>query len=583
MSIRLPRARLYLAALLCVLTANVFAEDSRTLAASRTAAPASEKKVALVIGNAAYRENPLRNPVNDARAMSAKLKKLGFEVITHENVTALKYGAVLREFRSKLSPGAVALFFYAGHGLQVNGKNYLPAVDAQIQGEEDVPMQSLDLNQVLLTLEDSKTRMNLVFLDACRNNPYARSFRSAAGGLARVEAPSGTLISYATRPGSVADDGGGTNGLYTTELLKHMETPGQPVEQVLKRVVGGVSDASRGAQEPWMEGSIRGDFYFVPGVPSLSALTPTSEIRNDELQTHTDAARTKYLDALASFTVAEAAFQRFTEYKLKAPIRASLTEKRKLMQAALDAYSATRKLDVVEFSSATQYRTAEIYRILAAHLMTSERPSGLDDVALEQYANLLQEQALPFEDKAVEVHTENTALAKQGIYDDWVKKSFKALAALRPTQFAKKEKSAEPANFNATAQHSELSGPLENQVLMHISQENWDSAMESVTAALKVSPRSPFFWNIRGIVLREQGKFSEARAAYEQALMIDPQYTKAHFNLGVLADLYLQDTSLAISHYAQYQALQNNPDATVSTWIADLRNRLGIGKPADAG
>ncbi|MFP5441385.1 MAG: caspase domain-containing protein [Gammaproteobacteria bacterium] len=270
MSIRLPLPRLYLAALLCALTANVFAEDSRTLAASRTAAPASERKVALVIGNAAYRENPLRNPVNDARAMSAKLKKLGFEVITHENVTALKYGAVLREFRSKLSPGAVALFFYAGHGLQVNGKNYLPAVDAQIQGEEDVPMQSLDLNQVLLTLEDSKTRMNLVFLDACRNNPYARSFRSAAGGLARVEAPSGTLISYATRPGSVAADGTGANGLYTTQLLKHMDARGQPVEQVLKRVVGGVSDASRGAQEPWMEGSIRGDFYFVPGAATAT-------------------------------------------------------------------------------------------------------------------------------------------------------------------------------------------------------------------------------------------------------------------------------------------------------------------------
>jgi formylglycine-generating enzyme required for sulfatase activity len=152
--------------------------------------------------------------------------------------------------------------FYAGHGLQIKGENYLPAVDADISGEEDVPTQSLAMRQIMDVLEEAKTRLNLVFLDACRNNPYARSFRSASDGLNRVNAPSGTLISFATRPGSVAADGTGRNGLYTGALLEQMNNQNQPIEQVLKKVVSQVKTASNSQQEPWMEGSIEGEFCF---------------------------------------------------------------------------------------------------------------------------------------------------------------------------------------------------------------------------------------------------------------------------------------------------------------------------------
>ncbi|MET0311943.1 MAG: caspase family protein [Burkholderiaceae bacterium] len=227
------------------------------------ASPPPEKRVALVIGNSAYKTSPLRNPTNDARDMAAKLRSMGFEVVERSNLRTRQIGQTLREFRSKLTPSTVALVFYAGHGLQIRGENYLPAVDAEIDSEEDVPNQSLSMRQVMEVLDDSKTRLNLVFLDACRNNPYQRGFRSAAGeGLARVSAPSGTLISYATRPGSVAADGNGKNGLYTGHLLKQMEAANQPVEQVLKRVVSAVKTESQGRQEPWMEGSIEGDFCF---------------------------------------------------------------------------------------------------------------------------------------------------------------------------------------------------------------------------------------------------------------------------------------------------------------------------------
>ncbi|MFZ5723238.1 MAG: tetratricopeptide repeat protein [Pseudomonadota bacterium] len=133
-----------------------------------------------------------------------------------------------------------------------------------------------------------------------------------------------------------------------------------------------------------------------------------------------------------------------------------------------------------------------------------------------------------------------------------------------------------------SAQHTVLSGPLVNQALIYIRQEKWADALDTAEQALKVNPRNPFAWNVKGIVLRQQGKFREARAAYEQALAIDPQYAKAHFNLGVLADLYLQDLPLALSHYEKYQALQKKPDQAVGNWIVDIRNRLGAMQPAAA-
>jgi formylglycine-generating enzyme required for sulfatase activity len=277
--------------LILLLAAALPAQAQRNLAVDKPAA--AEKRVALVIGNAAYGASPLKNPVNDARAIAAKLQKLGFDVVKRENLTTKQIGATLREFRSRLSPGSEALFFYAGHGVQVKGVNYLPAVDADITSEEDVPNQSINVSQLLEIMDDTRTRLNLIFLDACRNNPFTRRFRSTGGGLAKIEAPSGTKISFATRPGSVAADGEGRNGLYTEHLLRVMDERGLPIEQALKRVYSGVKQASKGAQEPWEEGTIEGEFYFQPAAPGqttqLAQLTAqpvgarTTEQIEDEL------------------------------------------------------------------------------------------------------------------------------------------------------------------------------------------------------------------------------------------------------------------------------------------------------------
>jgi peptidyl-prolyl cis-trans isomerase C len=229
----------------------------------------NEHRVALVIGNAAYTQGPLANPVNDARAMAKLLRSLGFDVVLRENLKVRDIGSVYREFRSKVTPGGVALVFYAGHGVQFKGQNYFPAIDADLHSEDDVPLQSLNLGNLLDNMEEAKAGVGLVFLDACRDNPFMRRFRSATRGLAKAEAASGTLIHYATKPGSVASDGDGKNGTYTEALLAMMSQPGVPVEQMLKRVANRVVDKTKGKQEPWVEGNLRGDFYFVFQGPTM--------------------------------------------------------------------------------------------------------------------------------------------------------------------------------------------------------------------------------------------------------------------------------------------------------------------------
>ena len=243
--------------MLCIGLAQ--AQETPVRASNATSA---EHRVALVIGNAAYGQGSLANPVNEARAMASRLRTLGFDVILRENLKTRDIGGVYREFRSKIAPGNVALVFYAGHGIQFKGQNYFPAVDSVINSEEDVPLQSLNLSSLLDNMEEAKAGVSLVFLDACRNNPYSRSFRSPSNGLAKVEAASGTLIHYATKPGSVAADGDGKNGTYTEALLAQMSEPGVPVELMLKRVSNRVVAKTKGKQEPWVEGSLRGDFYF---------------------------------------------------------------------------------------------------------------------------------------------------------------------------------------------------------------------------------------------------------------------------------------------------------------------------------
>jgi TPR repeat protein len=249
-----------------------------------------EKKFALVIGNGHYKSSPLKNPVNDARAMAATLQSFGFEVVLQENASYKDMRRAIIEFGNRLRDGGVGVFYYAGHGLQVSGHNYMVPVDAVIQGDSEVAVEAVDVDYVLSRMETARNRLNIVILDACRDDPYSRSFRSEVHGLASIDAPEGTLIAYATAPGKVAKDadGDGPNGLYTSELLKAMRVPGLKIEDIFKQVRKFVSQKTKGQQVPWEASSLTGDFSFaVPPSASSAAsrverpMTPRPETREE--------------------------------------------------------------------------------------------------------------------------------------------------------------------------------------------------------------------------------------------------------------------------------------------------------------
>ena len=242
------------------------------------------KRVALVIGNGDYGSiGMLPNPPNDAVLMAKTLRGLGFEVIEKIDADQKSMKRAVRDFGKLLSSGrgeeTVGLFYYAGHGVQVKGANYIIPVDAQIESEGDVDIEAIDANAVLSMMEHSGASLNFVILDACRNNPFVRSFRSGTRGLAEMDAPTGSFIAYATSPGDVAADGEGRNSPYTKALTKAMLEPGVEVELMFKKVRNSVRVATNKEQTPWESSSlIGGNFYFNPakGEKNLATLTPTT-------------------------------------------------------------------------------------------------------------------------------------------------------------------------------------------------------------------------------------------------------------------------------------------------------------------
>lgn len=248
------------------------------------ASPAiAAKRVALVIGNSSYKHvAELKNPRADANDIAAVLRRLGFEVIEGVDLDKRAMSNTIRKFSSALNEADVALFYYAGHGLQVKGQNYLAPIDAKLSVEADLDFDMVPLNLVLRQMERAK-RTNLIFLDACRDNPLlvslARSMgasRSAAltRGLARVDTGVGTLISYSTQPGNVALDGEGRNSPFTTAVLKHIETPGLDVSEMMISVRKDVLKSSNGRQVPWENSSLTGQFFFKEAEKTVTA-TPS--------------------------------------------------------------------------------------------------------------------------------------------------------------------------------------------------------------------------------------------------------------------------------------------------------------------
>ena len=234
--------------------------------------PAEAKRVALVIGNSKYQHTTvLPNPVNDAKLMETALRDAGFEVTLVLDADKDTMGRALLEFGRTLRKGVDAsMFYYAGHGVQVGGENYLVPTNATLESEDEVDLQTLPVNSFLRTMESAKSPVNIVVLDACRNNPFSRAFRGTSGGLAPVNAPRGSYIAYATAPGAVAADGEGGNSPYTIALASILSTPGLKLEDVFKKTREKVLASTNEKQVPWETSSITGDFYFKNGAaPSV--------------------------------------------------------------------------------------------------------------------------------------------------------------------------------------------------------------------------------------------------------------------------------------------------------------------------
>ena len=260
-----------------------------------SAAASAETRVALVIGNSAYvNTTPLANPLNDARDMATALKTAGFDVVAAFDADKRGVDQALRQFTDKLAKADVALFFYAGHGLQVGAQNYLVPVDARLERERDLEFEAIKLEFILRQLEiDREGKTTIVILDACRDNPLSRNLARSMGtrsaaigrGLAAAATGLGTFIAYSTQPGNVALDGEGRNSPFTSALVKHMSATGRNLPATMIEVRKEVVAATNGRQVPWDHSALTGDFYFVPGsgAPTANSAAPDAARVNAEV------------------------------------------------------------------------------------------------------------------------------------------------------------------------------------------------------------------------------------------------------------------------------------------------------------
>lgn len=327
----------------------------------------AESRLALVIGQSAYRSVPaLPNPANDARAVTQLLTESGFEVSTASDLSQIQMREKVSEFAGKVAAkGAdtIALVFYAGHGLQIDGENFLVPVDIDVKREADIPIQAVRLNDILNTLTSVPSKMRILILDACRNNPFPDINKTAGGGLAIVDAKvgsPGTFLSFSTSPGAVAEDGTGSNSPYTTALLAAGKEQGIPIEETFKRVRLTVNKVTEGRQTPWDSSSLTEDFRF--SGPPVAGPKPAAAPKKTVSEWTRDL-KGKPVEAANEIIVADGtdeAYEAFAGLYAQTPLG-------KLARDWLD-----RHLRMVAWNNAVLINTAAGYRAFLAKFPNSD-------------------------------------------------------------------------------------------------------------------------------------------------------------------------------------------------------------------
>lgn len=376
----------------------------------------AEPRVALIIGNADYGSDMgrLANPVNDAALMQKSLTQAGFEVIAVTDADQKEMKRAISDFGKRLTAAGAdvtALFYYSGHGLQVSGENYLIPVKAHIAAEADVDLEAVSADTILKQMQFADSRVNIIILDACRNNPLPRGFRSAQAGLARIEAPRGSFVAYSTAPGDVARDGTGKNSPYTAALAQAIIQPGITIEEAFRDVRGNVLSETGNAQTPWESSSLTAPFYFTPAkststegnapapVPSAETVQDPREIEvtfwNSVKDSKDPADFTAYLEQYPQGNFARLAQNRLVMLTGNAPPPAAETpaaspESEESTTAESTSEVATAPADVPTDAEAAgkmcrDEQTDAAHRLAACQ--NALQKNGLDDAARADLSN----------------------------------------------------------------------------------------------------------------------------------------------------------------------------------------------------
>jgi len=464
----------------------------------------TNKRVALVIGNRDYTVGRLTNTINDARGMTSALKELGFEVIEGLNLTQKETLRKINEFRNKLKSGAgVGLFYYSGHGLQVNGENYLVPVKSNIEIEEDVEIEGVKVQRILTAMEAARNGMNIVILDACRNNPWAKGFRSSGGGgLVSMTAPKGTLIAYATEPGSLAQDrnfdGSGKNGLYTGVLLEKMRIPGFTIERMFKEVLKEVDAKSGGRQVPWYHSSYTGEFVFNPSEPKPESpqLAKPTHPQKEEVA------------ILPQLEIQVTHKQRYGSLAITSPI------------SGVEVWLGKKSLGKTQSGS---------------EMLASKVPVGSYKVKANKKGYKPWEKEVEVE--ADRVHT--------------------LPIKLKPIQSSNQQVASIPKpEHKPTLKDREKALSFAKRGYDYEQKKDYNKAIKEYTKAIELNPKSAIYYNNRGVSYDDLGKYTTAIADYTKAIELNPKYADAYSNRGVSYH-ELGKYTTAIADYTK--AIELNP------------------------
>jgi hypothetical protein len=454
---------------------------------SPVAAQQNEARVALVIGNSAYpdADTPLRDPVNNARALADELRRHGFEVDAAENLSKDGMRAALERFYDKIESGSTALLFFSGFGIQSDRQTYMIPVNAQIWTEPDVRRDGFSLESVLAEMNSKGAKVKIAILDASRRNPFERRFRAVAGGLAPVGVPKGTVVMYAAAPGAVARDG--DRPVFVSELIKEIRGPGR-IEEAFNRTLIGVSRASQGEQVPWFSSSLVEDFSFVaPGRPA-SPSTPTAVEKKPAPPFPPAAVEKKPAPAVG---------------KKAAPPDAD-AEQRAAYQSA--ERIGTKKAWEDFLAKYPSGRRADEARERIAKLTPAPAPVRIDDPAIKELDKKLQLNP----DDAGAYYKRGQLYAQHGDFNR-AAKDFDEAIRLEP-------RDAEALNNRCWARA--MIGELR-------------PALKDCDAALEIRPRYVDALDSRGLVNLKLGQLNNAIADYDAALRINPKHPSALYGRGI--------------------------------------------------